>query len=197
MNQSLFKLLIKTVRWDNMGLYSSFIGRKFKHIAGKKYEDIMRHYREFLLTEEEKQIPEINSILMPLDRYVKNVPTEVYETISAYEANILLVYILDSQIFELVRQTLSPEASEEFKRREEMIGEELLNTVAKKLESYGLKVQRRLFFGNKSDDVIRMAENYDLLAISRNYGSEITKTSPISPLVLRIVQHLNIPVIIY
>lgn len=180
-----------------MGLYSSFIGRKFKHIAGKKYEDIMRHYREFLLTEEERQIPEINSILMPLDRYVKNVPTEVYETISAYEANILLVYILDSQIFELVRQTLSPEASEEFKRREEMIGEELLNTVAKKLESYGLKVQRRLFFGNKSDDVIRMAENYDLLAISRNYGSEITKTSPISPLVLRIVQHLNIPVIVY
>lgn len=180
-----------------MGLYSSFIGRKFKHIAGKKYEDIMRHYREFLLTEEERQIPEIHSILMPLDRYVKNVPAEVYETISAYEAEVLLVYILDSQVFELVRQTLSPEASEEFKRREEMIGEELLNNVAKKLESYGLKVQRRMFFGNKSDDVIRMAENYDMLAISKNYGSEITKTSPLSPLVLKIIQHLEIPVIVY
>lgn len=180
-----------------MGLYSSFIGRKFKHIAGKKYEDIIKHYREFLLTEEERKIPEIHSILMPLDRYVKNIPTELYETISAYEARILLVYILDSQVFELVRQTLSPEASEEFRRREEIMGEELLNNVAKKLESYGLKIQRRIFFGNKSDDVIRMAENYDMLAISRNYGAEITKTSPLSPLVLKIIQHLEIPVIVY
>ncbi|WP_175059464.1 universal stress protein [Thermococcus sp. 2319x1] len=180
-----------------MGLYSSLIGRKFKHIAGKKYEDIMKHYREFLLTEEERQIPEIRSILMPLDRYVKNIPLELYETISAYEASVLLVYILDAQVFELVRQTLSPEASEEFRRKEEVMGEELLNNVAKKLESYGLKVQRRMFFGNKSDDVIRMAENYDMLAISKNYGSEITKTSSLSPLVLKIIQHLEIPVIVY
>ncbi|WP_297188843.1 universal stress protein [Thermococcus sp.] len=182
---------------SGMGLYSSFIGRKFKHIAEKKYEDIIKHYKEFLLTEEERKVPEIRSILMPLDRYVKDVPMELYETISAYEAGVLLVYILDSQVFELVRQTLSLEASEEFRRREEVMGEVLLNNLAKKLESCGLRVQRRIFFGNKSDDVIKLAENYNMLAISKNYGAEITKTSPLSPLVLKILQHLEIPVIIY
>ncbi|USG99676.1 universal stress protein [Thermococcus argininiproducens] len=180
-----------------MGIYSSFIGRKFKHIAGKKYEDIIKHYREFLLTEEEKMLPEIRSILMPLDRYVKNIPDEVYETVSAYDASVLLVYIMDSEIFHLLSQTLSKEASEEFKRREEIVGREMLDKIAKELEDFGLRVQRRIFFGNKSEDIIRLAENSDMLVISRAYGSEITKTSPLSPIVLKIIQHLKIPAVVY
>jgi len=50
-----------------MGLFSSLIQRKFKSIAGKRYERVLREYREFLLTEEEMVFPEIKSILMPLD----------------------------------------------------------------------------------------------------------------------------------
>lgn len=180
-----------------MGIYSSLIQRKFRDIAGKRYERVLKEYREFLLTEEEMVLPEIGSILMPLDRYVKEIPRDLYDTLSAYDATILLVYIIDSQVFSIIRQTLSKEASEEFKRKEELVGREMLEKIARELENLGLRVQRRLFFGNKSEDVIKIANNYDMLVISKAYGSEITKSSPLSPVVLKIIQHLDIPTIVY
>ena len=73
----------------------------------------------------------------------------------------------------------------------------MLGKIAKELENLGLRTQRRLFFGNKSEDVIKIANNYEMLAISKAYGSEITKSSPLSPVVLKIIQHLEIPTIVY
>jgi len=182
---------------DKMGLYSSLIRRKFRNIAGKRYGMILKEYREFLLAEEEMALPEIGSILMPLDRFVKDIPLELYETLSSYDARVLLVYIIDSQVFSIINQTLSGDASEEFKRKEEIYGLRILREISNELGDFGLKVQTRLFFGDKGEDVIRLAADHDLLAISRAYGSEITKTSPLSPVAFKIIQHVNIPSIIY
>lgn len=180
-----------------MGLYSSLIRRRFRNIAGKRYEHVIREYREFLLTKEEMVPPEINSILMPLDRFIREIPPDVYDVLSTYDARVLLVYIIDSQIFRIIRQTLNREASEEFKKKEEEQGLKLVNKISNELEDYGMRVQRRLFFGNKSEDVIKLTKDQDMLVISKAYGSEITKTSPLSPIVLKIVQHVYIPTMVY
>ncbi|MBO8174207.1 MAG: universal stress protein [Thermococcus sp.] len=181
-----------------MGLFSSLIQRKFKNIAGKRYERILREYREFLLTEEEMVLPEIKSILIPLDRFISEIPKEVYETLSAYkEAKFVLVYIIDAQVFHMIEQTLGREASEEFRKKEESDGMYLLEKIAKDFEELGIAPQLRLFFGDKSEDVITLAEKHDMLVLSKAYGSEITKTHPLSPIVLKIVQHVTIPVIVY
>lgn len=180
-----------------MGLYSSLIERKFKNIAGKRYEKILREYREFLLTEEEMALPEIHSILMPLDRFVHDIPNELYETLSAYDATVTLVYIIDATLFSIIRETLSGEASEEFRKREEARAMKLLGEVSERLGERGLNVQRRLFFGDKSEDVIKLAGDHEMVVLSKSYGSEITKMSPISPVVFKIVQHVEKPVIVY
>ncbi|NJE09051.1 universal stress protein [Thermococcus sp. M39] len=181
-----------------MELFSSLIQRKFKNIAEKRYERILREYKEFLLTEEEMVLPEIKSILMPLDRFISEVPTGVYDTLSAYkEAKILLVYIIDAQVFHMIEQTLGRRASEEFRKKEESYGKALLEKIAGNFEELSISTQLRLFFGDKSEDVIKLAEKHDMLVLSKAYGSEITKTHPLSPVVLKIVQHVGIPVIIY
>lgn len=181
-----------------MGLFSSLIQRRFKNIAGKRYERVLREYREFLLTEEEMVFPEIRSILMPLDKFIGEIPVEVYETLSAYkDARIILVYIIDAHVFHVIEETLGRDVSEEFRRKEESDGRALLEKIAKNFEELGIIHQIRLFFGDKSEDVIKLAEKHDMLVLSKAYGSEITKTHPLSPVVLKIVQHVSIPVIIY
>jgi len=180
-----------------MGIYSSLIERKFKNIAGKRYEKVLREYREFLLTEEETVVPEIRSILMPLDRFVRDIPEELYETLSAYDATVVLVYIIDATLFSIIKETLSGEASEEFRKNEESHGMMLLEKVGERLEEMGLNVHRRMFFGDKSDDVIKLTDDHDMVVLSKSYGSEITRVSPISPVVFKIVQHVEKPVIVY
>ncbi|AHF80822.1 hypothetical protein [Thermococcus paralvinellae] len=181
-----------------MGLFSSLIRRKFKNVAGKRYERILKEYKEFLLTEEEMVLPEIKSILMPLDRFINEVPAEVYDTLSAYkEAKILLVYIIDAQVFHMIEHTLGRKASEDFRKNEERYGMTLLEKIASTFEELDMSTQLRLFFGDKSEDVIKLSEKHDMLVLSKAYGSEITKTHPLSPIVLKIVQHVDIPIIIY
>ncbi|ALM75626.1 universal stress protein [Thermococcus barophilus] len=181
-----------------MGLFSSLIQRKFKNIAGRRYERILKEYKEFLLTEEEMRLPEIKSILMPLDRFIGEIPPEIYETLSAYnDARVILVYIIDAHVFHVIEQTLGKDISEEFRRKEENDGKLLLEKIAKNFEDLGISPQVRLFFGDKGEDVIKLAEKHDMLVLSKAYGSEITKTHPLSPVVLKIVQHVDIPVIVY
>jgi len=56
-----------------MGYSSSLIQRKFKDIVGRRYESVLKEYSEFLLTEEEMLIPEVRSILIPLDLFVHDI----------------------------------------------------------------------------------------------------------------------------
>jgi nucleotide-binding universal stress UspA family protein len=182
-----------------MGLFSSLINRKFKDIAGDRYEEISRRYREFLLLPEEFVLPEVHSILMPIDRFSGEIPEELYETLSAYlGASVTLVYISEKRTLSLIEQTLGKEEAEKLKRAKMEFAEEMLDKIAPRLEELGLRVERRYFIGSKGDDVIRlMGEGFDLLVVSRSYGSEVTRTSPVSPIVLKIVQHLDKPVLVY
>lgn len=68
-----------------MGWLHDVILRKFNNIAGTRYEEILKAYENFFLTEEELVIPEINSILLVFDRFSEKVPEEVHETLSAFE----------------------------------------------------------------------------------------------------------------
>ncbi|AFL95466.1 hypothetical protein CL1_1267 [Thermococcus cleftensis] len=182
-----------------MGLFSSLINRKFKNIAGDRYEEISRRYREFLLLPEEFVLPEVHSILMPIDRFSGEIPEELYETLSAYlGASVTLVYISEKRTLSLIEQTLGKEEAEKLKRAKIEFAEGMLAKIAPRLEELGLRVERRYFIGSKGDDVIRlMGEGFDLLVVSRSYGSEVTRTSPVSPIVLKIVQHLDKPVLVY
>jgi len=181
-----------------MGLFSSLIQRKFKDIAGKRYERVLKEYRDFLLTEEEMVLPEIKSVLIPLDRFIGEIPVDVYDTLSAYrDAKFVLLYIIDIHVSYMIEQTLGVKASEEFKKKEKEEGMKLLGKISRNFEALGINPQLRLFFGDKSRDIISLAQKHDLLVLSKAYGSEITKTHPLSPVVLKIVQHVNIPVIVY
>jgi hypothetical protein len=182
-----------------MGLFSSLINRKFKNIAGDRYEEISRRYREFLLLPEEFVLPEVNSILMPIDRFSGEIPEELYETLSAYlGASVTLVYISEKRTLSLIEQTLGKVEAEKLKNAKIEFAEGMLARIAPRLEELGLRVERRYFIGSKADDVIGlMGEGFDLLVVSRSYGSEVTKTSPVSPMVLKIVQHLDKPVLVY
>ncbi len=181
-----------------MGIFSTIISRKFKNIAGTRYERILKDYKEFFLTKEELSLPVIKSILMPVDRSTRKVPEEIYEALSACEdAEVTVVYIMSEDACELIRQTLGEKASREFRLKQEESGRALLESITPSLERLGLKVRTRMLLGNKSEDVIRLSREKDLLVIPKLYGSEITKTTSISPVVMKIVQHVSIPVIVY
>lgn len=181
-----------------MGIFSDIINRKFTNLAGKRYEEIIRKYREFFLTEEEMIIPEITSIFIVLDRYSHLPDENVYEVISAYpNAKVCLLYTIDEGVARLIASTLGEEEANVFRNAEREYGEKVLSEVKKRLSKMGLSVKVELVFGDKGEEPIGKAHDCDLLVISKNYGSETSKSSPISPLVYRVVQHVEKPVIIY
>jgi hypothetical protein len=174
-----------------MGYYSSLIQRKFKDTVGTRYQDVLREYGEFLLTEELMRVPEVRKILIPLDIFVKDIPDNLYDVLSAYDAEITLAYITDTQVYSIIRETLTDELAEEFLKKKEGYGHDLLDTLTKELQQIGLTVHQRLFTGHKGEDVERMAADYDLIALSKSYGAEKTEHYPVSPLAIRISQHVK------
>ncbi len=181
-----------------MGVFSELIDRKFRNIAERRYEDILKMYNEFFLTEEEMIIPEINSIIMVFDRYSEKPTEKVYDAISAYpEAEICLLYTVDENVAMLIAATLGEEESEKFREAERNYGEAFLEKVNGKLKELGFKTRSKLIFGNKGEEAILREEKYDLFVISRKYGAETSKTSPVSPLVIKIVQHIEKPLMVY
>jgi hypothetical protein len=180
-----------------MGYYSSLIQRKFKDTVGTRYEDVLREYGEFLLTEELMQVPEVKKILMPLDVFVKEVPQSLFDVLSAYEGEITLAYITDSQVYSVIRQTLSDEVADEFLKKKEQYGHDLLDTLTKELQQIGFSVHQRLFTGHKGEDVEKMSADFDLIALSKSYGYEQTENYPVSPLALRIAQHVKKMTMLY
>ncbi|ASJ07961.1 hypothetical protein A3L11_01445 [Thermococcus siculi] len=183
-----------------MDVFSRLIQRKFRNIASERYEEIAKRYQEFLLLPEEFVLPEVRSILIPVDRFSREMPEGLYETLSAYEgAKAIVVYISEKKTLELIEQTLGKEEAEKLRKAKMEHARRLSEEIASRLESLGLRVEHRHFIGSKSDDVIEIIEDedIDLLVVSRSYGSEVTRTSPISPVVLKIVQHVERPAIVY
>ncbi|AMQ17791.1 universal stress protein [Thermococcus peptonophilus] len=181
-----------------MGWLHDIILRKFNNIAGTRYEEILKAYENFFLTEEELVIPEINSVLLAFDRFSCKVSEEVYETISAFnEATVQVVYVIDEGVLKMIQETLGEEAAEEFREKEIAFAETFLRDVEKKLDELNFKFNRKIAFGDKAEYVKDLSKEYDLLVISRRYGSEATKTHRVSPVVFRIVQHVEKPVVLY
>ncbi len=180
-----------------MGYSSSLIQRKFKDIVGRRYNAVLKDYSEFLLTEEEMLVPEIRSVLVPLDLFVHEITDDVIEVLSAYDATISLAYITDSRVIEILEQALDHAATVEFREKKEEYGQELLKQATAKLQRHGFTVKTRMFVGHKGDDVVQMAKNYDLIAICRRYGDGESTDVSISPLVLRICQRVETPALIY
>jgi hypothetical protein len=180
-----------------MGYSSSLIQRKFKDIVGRRYEEVLKDYSEFLLTEEEMLVPEIRSILIPLDLFVHDITDEVIDVLSAYDATISLAYITDTGVIELLEQTLDHATAEEFRAKKEEYGRRLLERTAAKLEEHGFTTQARMFVGHKGDDVVRIAKNHDMVALCRRYADGESTDASISPIVLRICQRVETPALIY
>jgi nucleotide-binding universal stress UspA family protein len=180
-----------------MGYYSSLIKRKFKDLVGSKYDTVLKEYSEFLLTEEQMLAPEIHSILMPLDNFVRKVPPELYDVLSAFDAEVTLVYITDSQTIAAIEEILEKEAGQEYLRKNEEYGRRLLNEISGQLKAAGLSSHIRIFAGQKGEDIEKMAEKFDLLVLSETYGAERTERYPVSPIALKISQHVRIPTIIF
>ena len=183
-----------------MEVLNRIISRKFKYIAEDRYEQIAKRYREFLLLPEELILPEVKSILFPIDRFSLKVPDELFETLSAYSgASIKLVYISEERTLRMIEQTLGKEEAEKLREEKIRFAHETVELFAPRLEELGLFVEIGHLLGSKSDDVIDLMSSgrFDLLVISRCFGSEPSKTSPTSPIVLKILQHIDKPVIVY
>lgn len=180
-----------------MGYSSSLIQRKFKDIAGRRYESVLKDYSEFLLTDREMSVPEIRSILIPLDLFVHDIPDAAIEVLSAYNATISLAYITDAGVIELLEQALDRASTEEFRAKKEEYGRKLLDRTAAKLQDHGFSVQTRMFIGHKGDDVVRMAKNHDMVALCRRYADGESTDASVSPIVLRICQRVETPALIY
>jgi nucleotide-binding universal stress UspA family protein len=181
-----------------MGIFNDIINRKFTNLAEKRYEEIIRKYREFFLTEEEMIIPEITSILIVLDRYSHPPNENVYEAISAYpNARVCLLYTIDEGVAKLIASTLGEEEANAFRKAEREYGENVLNKLKEQLSKMNLMVEEELVFGDKGEEPIQKAKDCDLLVISKSYGAELSKSSSVSPLVYRVVQHVEKPVIIH
>ena len=180
-----------------MGYYSSLIQRKFRDLVGSRYESVRMEYSDFLATEEEMKIPPVNSILIPVDSFVENIPDVLIEVLKAYEARIHLVYIIDSNVMELIDEMVGEEMRSQYREKKEKFGKNMLTQFSGKLEGSGLKVQTQLFTGSKIEDVIRMSEGHDLLALCQGYGSQVSDNQPLSPDVSQINHRVRQSVIIY
>ncbi|MFA7197721.1 MAG: universal stress protein [Methanoculleus sp.] len=180
-----------------MGYSSSLIQRKFKDIVGKRYESVLKEYSEFLLTDEEMLVPEVRSILVPLDSFVHEITDEAIDVLSAYNATISLAYITDAGVLDLLEQTLDRQSAEDFRAKKEADGRELLERITERLKEHGFPTQTRMFVGQTGDDVVRMAKNYDMIALNRRYADGEATDLSISPTVLRICQRVETPALIY
>ncbi|MFA4719983.1 universal stress protein [Pyrococcus kukulkanii] len=182
-----------------MGLFSNLILRRFKDVA-PRYEEIVRAYKEFLLTEEEFAIPKIERIMIPLDRYSEHPNETVLEYLSSYPgAQILILYVIDGEVCRLIRETIGEREAELFRKRELERGHNMLKQAEKLISEIrgGFSIQSKLKTGNKAEVVEGIVDDFELIIISRHYGAETTKTHLVSPIVLRILQNVKIPVLLY
>ncbi|MEO2151313.1 MAG: universal stress protein [Thermococcus sp.] len=172
--------------------------RKFNYIAGSRYEEILKEYREFFLSEEEMEIPVISSILVAFDRFSGRPSDEFYDVITSYPGAIIrVVYLIDGGLFEVIQETLGESVAREFQQKETSFGKDFLKEVSKRFSELGLDFTAEIIFGDKASFVEEAMREYDLLVISKHFGSEGLKTYNITPLVFKIIQRVEKPVIVY
>ncbi|WP_301676806.1 universal stress protein [Methanoculleus methanifontis] len=126
-------------------------------------------------------VPEVRSILVPLDLFVHDITEEAIDVLSAYDAAISLANITDVEVIELLKQALDRESTEEFRVKKEEYGQKLLERTAAKLEEHSFSAQTRMFVGHKGDDVARMAKNHDMVALCRRYADGESTDASVSP----------------
>ncbi|WP_172673892.1 universal stress protein [Methanogenium cariaci] len=155
-----------------MRYYEGLIKRKFKDVVGSKYEAIQKEYSEYILTEEEMRPHEIKKILLPLDFSVTEVSESLCELLSTYEnATVTLVFITDAQISEIIMASLDEEAGEEFIQKKEDYGTRLLDDYEHCLASRNIPCMRRMLLGNKQQDILKIASDFDMVALPKCYAS--------------------------
>ncbi len=187
----------KMLRGFSMGYYSSLIQRKFKDLVGSRYEEIRTEYSDFLVSEEEMKVKPVTSVLIPVDIFVKEIPDKLTDLLAAYGARVHLVYIIDRQTEALIGEMVGEERKMEFIRKKEDYGRSLLDFFTRKLELKGLSVQKSLFSGAKTEDVLRMSREYDLVALFRGFGAPGSENTPLSPTVSHISGRTERSVVIY
>lgn len=181
-----------------MEYFRSLINRKFKDVVGSRYKDVLKDYRDFLLTEEEIVLCDFRRVLIPLDIFVSGASEEFYDLLTAFdETEINLVYITDSDVISIINDVLGEDAGREYQAKKEEYGNGLLEKFSDELEKRGLNVNRRLYSGHKWDDVETMSENYDLVAISKSFGGGRGDANEISPVAQRLVQQMNVSSVLY
>jgi len=180
-----------------MGYYSGLIKRKFKDVVGSRYETVMQEYHEFLPTEEELLPREIKKILFPLDISVQGVTEELCELIGIYDADVSLMYITDAKIFAIIQEALGPQAGEDFRMKKEEYGTDLMDRIEACLEPQGARVHRRMFLGDKIEDVVRATTDYDMIIIPQTYGSHDPASREVSATSMVLAQSVRLPTVVY
>lgn len=181
-----------------MPYYQGLIKRKFKDVVGSKYEAIQKEYSEYILTEEEMRPHEIKKILLPLDFSVTDVSESLCELLATYEnASVTMIYITDEQIHEVIRASLDNAASEEFLRQKEEYGTRLLDDYEHCLTSRSIPCKRRMLLGNKQQDILKLAPDFDMVALPKCYASNHPDSCSVSGDAIFLAQSLTQPAIVF
>ncbi len=180
-----------------MGYYTSLLERKFRDRVGVRYEIILQEYKDFLPGNHELKLSAIHRILMPIDMFVESIPDHLPFLLSVYEAPACLVYIIDTDLLNLIRSEMNYREGEEFLEKREIFADERLKKISYLLESAGIRTLTQRIVGNKEQNIIAMSGDHDLLAISRYYGFHHVSHKGISPTILRISRKVEIPLLLY
>jgi len=181
-----------------MTYYEGLIKRRFKDLISSKYEAIQKEYSEYILSEEEMRPHEIKKILLPLDFSVTEVSESICELLSVYEnATVTLTFITDEQIHEIIRASLDDAAAEEFIRKKEDYGERLLDDYEHCLTSRNIPCRRRMILGNKQQDILKIAPDFDMVVLPKCFASNHPDSCEISGDAIILAQLLGQPTIIF
>lgn len=181
-----------------MAYYKGLINRKFKDVVGSKYETIQKEYSEFILTEEEMRPHDIRTILLPLDYSVTEVSESICELLATYEnATVTLIYITDAHIAEIVRSSLDDDAAQEFIRKKEEYGTRLQDDYEHCLTSRGVRCMRRMIHGDKQQDILKLAPDFDMIALPKCYASNHPDACTVSSDAVLLAQSLTQPAIVF
>ncbi len=180
-----------------MSYYRVLIERKFRDLAGSRYEQILNEYRDFIPSEEELQVAPVKSILVLLDFFSGGLPGEVSGLLSAYHAPVTLVYLIDDQVLRVVSDSLGPDTGARFLEREEDRARELLKRTCALVEDAGGPCRSLVRTGTKGDEAQAQAQTAGLLVLGKKFGLTPGHNGDISPMVFRLQKAAPCPVMIY
>jgi hypothetical protein len=180
-----------------MSYYRALIERKFRDLAGSRYEQIQNEYRDFIPTEEELQVAPVKSILVLLDFFSGGLPGEVSGLLSTYHAPVTLVYLIDDQVLRVVSESLGTDTGARFLEHEEDQARDALKRICTLIEEAGTSCRSLVRTGTKGDEAQAQAQSTGLLVLGKKFGMTAGDNGDISPMVLRLQKAAPCPVIIY